>query len=143
MSTSQIATNFSHQDFSHSALQTFLQKSLPDLSPKIQSQLEAAISELCQNALEHGSGPDDDITLLLETNPDHLKIQIDDTGNGPEPKSASDLETIKQAQITSHPHFDNPSKKGRGLLIASQSVDELTFHDLENGGIRVNVLKSL
>ena len=107
-------------------------------------RLQSVVDELCNNAVEHGSSEDSDITLsFLIDHHKKFEVIIEDTGTGKSRVDAKGLESIlkeKQGQDL----VAESSVRGRGLShIIAPLADELLFEDREGGGIRIHVIKFL
>lgn len=118
-----------------------------NISSKDVSRYVLACDEMNNNAIEHGSKPGDTNTLRLHIQKSQstitLDVQVEDSWNGTTAKTASQMEECKQkkAQVGFSNHT---SIRWRGLfLIIINIVDELYFHDSQNGGLIVGFKKDL
>lgn len=105
---------------------------------------QAVVDELCNNAIEYGSMPGQEIKITFITFKDnYLEFWVDDTGTGEHSLSASELTDLVRERAK--PAFiQNLGVRGRGLpQIVMGWMDELEFLDLKPQGVRVRVRKYL
>lgn len=83
-----------------------------DLNSKWLQRMELIIDELCNNAAEHGSGPNDliKITFIIEPN-SSIYVKVEDEGNGKE----FDIEEI-------YKHIDKHQKMGSSDIVLNQTI---------------------
>lgn len=106
-------------------------------------RFQSIVDELCNNAIEHGSLPGEDIKLTLTYNPESsLVICVEDTGTGKDSKKAAEIQKIIDERRK--PGYVHSGIRGRGLsnIIVSWS-DAVLFEDLPEGGLKVTVTKNL
>jgi anti-sigma regulatory factor (Ser/Thr protein kinase) len=122
-----------------------LTKSMTGFSEQWAYRFQAVVDELCNNAIEHGSKPGDTIYISLISTPDEsLEVLVQDSGSGDEKTSAQAMKKLLEdrAQIVQGGQY--MGFRGRGLpLIVKAWTDEMSFEDVEGGGLRVKVKKYL
>jgi len=106
-------------------------------------RFQSVVDELCNNAIEHGSKPGEEIKITFINNPeDSIEIVVEDSGMGDNHMKADEIKKL----------VDERSKegtiiheiRGRGLpKIVKEWTDELNFEDNSKGGITVRVKKYL
>ncbi|MBI5412470.1 ATP-binding protein [Candidatus Peregrinibacteria bacterium] len=106
-------------------------------------RFQSVVDELCNNAIEFGSRPGENITVtFVSTKGKCLEIFVKDTGTGVARKTASEM----QKTVEERKKMD-PTKmgiRGRGLAqIVSNWTDMLEFKDNEGGGLTVHVTKNV
>ncbi len=118
-------------------------RNMTDFSQQWAFRFQSVVDELCNNAIEHGSGVGDDIKITFISNPhDSIEIIVEDTNKGKNPLNAKELQKIVAERRADGYIFTGI--RGRGLAkIVSEWTDELEFSDLENQGIAVRVKKYL
>lgn len=106
-------------------------------------RFQAVVDELCNNAIEHGSAPKQEIKITFINYPgDSIEIIVEDTGTGPKRLKAADLQKLVEER--SKPTYPFTEIRGRGLAkIVAAWTDELEFSDLPNNGIRTRIRKYL
>jgi anti-sigma regulatory factor (Ser/Thr protein kinase) len=106
-------------------------------------RFQSIVDELCNNAIEHGSEPGKDVTLIFVSNPhDSIEIYVRDTGTGKNKMAAADL--TKLIDQRRDPNYIHNGIRGRGLSkIVAEWTDELEFKDIPTGGIEVKIKKYL
>jgi anti-sigma regulatory factor (Ser/Thr protein kinase) len=107
-------------------------------------RFQSVVDELCNNAIEHGSAPGQEIKITFSSVPNKsLEISIEDTGTGPNKYSAAQMRALlTQQKDTVQTQF--LGLRGRGLAtIVSEWTDELLFEDRAEGGLRIRVKKYL
>jgi len=117
------------------------------ISPRWRTRLVLIVDELNNNAIEYWSrlGDTNTFEIYLKKANSRLDVEISvaDNGNGSNPKTASEMETIKKS-FADIDYKEHASIRGRWLfLIISHLVDSLQFHDNKNGGLRVVIQKRL
>ncbi|MCD5380932.1 ATP-binding protein [Candidatus Gracilibacteria bacterium] len=111
------------------------------------SRLTLIADELNNNSIEYGSKENDINKMIIRTliKGDKVEVclEVEDTGNGKDAKTALEMEGLRDKNKTKG--FDNhKSIRGRGLfMIISRLVDELYFRDLEKGGLVVGIKKEI
>lgn len=118
-----------------------LVKNLTGFSEQWAFRFQSVIDELCNNAIEHGSGSAGSITCLFRTVPgEFLEVVVEDNGTG-EDTTAEDMRAMVEKKRNMDV-MDMPGIRGRGLShIVLPLVDKLVFEDKDEGGIRVHVFK--
>lgn len=106
-------------------------------------RFQSIVDELCNNAIEHGSSPGQDIKLTLTYHPgDDLEITVEDTGTGKEKRTAEDIQKIVDEKRK--PGYIHSGIRGRGLSnIVLGWSDEVQFKNIPNGGIIVTARKKI
>lgn len=106
-------------------------------------RFQSVVDELCNNAIEHGSAPKQEIKVTFINYPgESVEILVEDNGTGPKKLHASDLQKLVAER--SKPGYPFTEIRGRGLAkIVAAWTDELEFTDLPNGGMRTRVKKFL
>jgi len=106
-------------------------------------RFQSVVDELCNNAIEHGSKPGEEIKITFMYNPNEcIEIDVEDTGTGEKPKKAEELNALIENQIQKN--LPMTSIRGRGLSkIVHEWTDELEFIDKPEGGLKVKVKKYL
>lgn len=118
-------------------------KNMTKFSEQWAYRFQSVVDELCNNAIEHGSAPGQDIQVTFINVPEEsIEIIIDDTGTA---KDALKADKVKELVTQrSQPNFPFTAIRGRGLAkIVAAWTDELEFIDLPTGGLRVRVKKYL
>lgn len=118
-------------------------KNVTTFSEKWAYRFQSIVDELCNNAIEHGSSPGQDIKLTLTYEPEKsLAICVEDTGTGKTKLKAADIQKIIDERRK--PGYVHAGIRGRGLsnIIVNWS-DAVTFEDLPSEGIKVTVTKNL
>ncbi len=105
-------------------------------------RFQSVVDELCNNAIEHGSSAGKDITLWFSITKNYkIEVAVEDTGTGPEPKTAEQLNKLLAEKRAMDP-TQLLTIRGRGLShIVAPLTDEIHFEDLESGGVRTRVIK--
>lgn len=106
-------------------------------------RFQSVVDELCNNAIEFGSRPGENIEVtFISIKGKQLEILVKDTGTGPSRKTAADM-----AKIVAERKATDPTKmgiRGRGLAqIVSSWTDSMEFIDNETGGLTVHVAKRI
>lgn len=106
-------------------------------------RFQSVVDELCNNAIEHGSAPKQEIKVIFINYPNEsVEIIVQDTGTGPKKLKAADLQKLVAER--SKPGYPFTEIRGRGLAkIVAAWTDELEFADLPNGGLRTRIKKFL
>lgn len=118
-------------------------RNMTEFSEQWAFRFQSVVDELCNNAIEHGSAPGDDVKITFISRPhDSIEIMVEDTNNGKNKVSAKDLKKLVDERRS--PQYVHTGIRGRGLSkIVAEWTDELEFFDTENNGIRVRVKKFL
>ena len=119
-------------------------KNMTGFSEQWAYRFQSVVDELCNNAIEHGSAPGQEIRIIFTSTPhESLEIAVEDSGTGPNKYTAQQLRDllVKQKEAVQSQFL---GLRGRGLAqIVSEWTDELIFEDRPEGGIRVRVKKYL
>lgn len=115
-------------------------KNMTSLNEKWTSRFQSIVDELSTNAMEYGSGPNQNITLTLAYRPEKsFEVIVEDTGTGKIHKKAAGLKKI----LGKNAMESIKSIRGRGLSkIVKSWTDEIHFMDRPEGGIKVHVKKN-
>lgn len=118
-------------------------RNMTEFSEQWAFRFQSVVDELCNNAIEHGSAPAEEIKISFVCTPhDSIEIMVDDKNNGKNKVSSLDLRQLVNERR--NPNYIHTGIRGRGLSkIVAEWTDELEFSDLEDGGIRVRVKKFL
>ncbi len=105
-------------------------------------RFQSVVDELTNNAIEFGSAPGDNIKVtFVSVKNKYIEVFIEDTGNGPNKKTAADM----MQYLDDHKDVDPTTIttiRGRGLSqIVSNWADTIEFADNENGGLTAHVIK--
>jgi len=114
-----------------------------DFSEQWAYRFQSVVDELCNNAIEHGSKPGEEIKITFVYTPDDsIEIMVEDTGTGQHPKKAAELKQIIENLVQKN--IPMAMIRGRGLSkIVHEWTDELEFIDKPEGGLKVKVKKYL
>lgn len=90
-----------------------------EIEDDIYGNIMVAVTESVNNAIRHGNKFDKDknVYLTLQVNPDHLKFEVEDEGNGFDTESLPDPTAIE--------NLENPG--GRGIFLMRNLCDEVKF----------------
>jgi len=118
-------------------------KNTTEFSEQWAYRFQSVVDELCNNAIEHGSKPGEDIKITFIYNPDEsIEIDVEDSGTGMNPKKAADIKLLVDQFVQQNIPMANI--RGRGLAkIVHEWTDELEFIDKPEGGLKVRVVKYL
>ena len=118
-------------------------KNMTNFTEQWAFRFQAVVDELCNNAIEHGSGPNQEIKIIFINYPNEgIEILIEDTGTGSVKIKAEELQKIVAERTKAGYPFS--SIRGRGLAkIVAAWTDELEFIDLPTGGIQARIKKLL
>lgn len=118
-------------------------KNMTQFSEQWAYRFQSIVDELCNNAIEHGSAPMRDVSVIFTYTPEEsLEIFVSDSGSGPSKMKAADIE--KYIAERRNPSYTSTDLRGRGLSrIVTEWTDELHFKDLEGGGLQVRAKKNL
>ncbi len=101
------------------------------------NEIALAISELCDNAVEHGSGSKEaQIHVEVAQLADRVRITVRDSGS-PTDHSERLVDAVHQME-------DLPAAeaiRGRGLFLVNSLVDEIDVQHLPNGGTEIAIEK--
>jgi anti-sigma regulatory factor (Ser/Thr protein kinase) len=118
-------------------------RNMTEFSEQWAFRFQSVVDELCNNAIEHGSAPGQDIKLTFINNPhESIEIYIEDSGTGKVKISGKELQAIVNERR--NPNYVHTGIRGRGLSkIVAEWTDELEFTDLATGGLQVRIKKFL
>jgi anti-sigma regulatory factor (Ser/Thr protein kinase) len=118
-------------------------RNMTEFSEQWAFRFQSVVDELCNNAIEHGSAPGEQIMITFINNPhESIEIVVEDTGTGKIKLSAKELQSLVGERR--HPGYVHVGIRGRGLSkIVAEWTDELEFTDLPTGGIKVRIKKFL
>lgn len=118
-------------------------RNMTEFSEQWAFRFQSVVDELCNNAIEHGSTPGENINITFINNQhESIEIIVRDTGTGKNKMNAYELQKIVTER--KDPAYVNKGIRGRGLSkIVAEWTDELSFKDIENGGIEVHIKKFL
>ncbi len=107
-------------------------------------RFQSVVDELVNNAIEFGSKPGTDVKItFLSKKGKSIEIFVDDTGTGPDKKTAHEMTAYVEERRNIDP-TQITSIRGRGLpQIVSHWTDVLEFKDNADGGLTVHVAKFL
>ena len=107
-------------------------------------RFQTIVDELCNNAIEHGSHPGEEIALTFYTKPTQwLEVVVEDNGTGPKTIDAQALEAMiaEQKKLKDD---EIHGLRGRGLArIVARWTDELDFKPRPGGGMLVRARKNM
>lgn len=114
-----------------------------DFSEQWAYRFQSVVDELCNNAIEHGSKPGEEIKIIFINNPaESIEFLVEDSGTGETPMTAAKIAEV--VEKSSNNDVPMTQLRGRGLAkIVKEWTDELEFIDKPEGGIIVRVKKSL
>ena len=114
-----------------------------DFSEQWAYRFQSVVDELCNNAIEHGSKPGEEIKITFINHPEEsIEIIVEDTGTGEHPMKAAEITKLVEERSKSDSQLHE--LRGRGLpKIVKEWTDELTFIDKQDGGLIVKVKKYL
>jgi anti-sigma regulatory factor (Ser/Thr protein kinase) len=114
-----------------------------DFSEQWAFRFQSVVDELCNNAIEHGSKPGEEIKLTFVSYAEEkIEIIVEDTGTGDAALKAVEMEKIINQRTA--PGFEFNDIRGRGLAkIVKEWTDEINFSDRPEGGLKIKVTKFL
>lgn len=118
-------------------------KNTTNFAEKWAFRFQSVVDELCNNAIEFGSAPGDEIKItFIHQKDEYLIIEVEDNGTGKNKVTAEQLEKLYEGR--KEPGYLFTGLRGRGLVkIVSEWSDELKFSNRPEGGIKVSVKKYL
>jgi anti-sigma regulatory factor (Ser/Thr protein kinase) len=118
-------------------------RNMTDFSEQWAFRFQSVVDELCNNAIEHGSGPNDNIYITFVAHPDQkIQIIVEDNGTNPDKKTALEVQEIMKANKQKELH--EIGIRGRGLaFIVDQWTDDLDIQDRPEGGLKITITKAL
>lgn len=116
-------------------------RNMTEFSEQWAFRFQSVVDELCNNAIEHGSAPGDNIIItFINHEGECIEIYVEDPGTGKVKIDASELTRIVKERRD--PNYVHEGIRGRGLSkIVAEWTDELEFTDTESGGIIVRIKK--
>ena len=95
------------------------------------------VTEVIQNAIEHGSRGrgDEQVDIWCSPGQGSIEIEVRDPGTGKDPQEAIDRDVTLPVPLD--------AERGRGLFLIGRLCDEFQREILETGGMRVRVSKSV
>lgn len=117
-------------------------RNLTGLNDQWAHRFQTIVDEMCNNAIEHGSKPGDEIALTFHLKPgEYLEVVVEDQGTGDHKITAAELQHLVQEKKQAK-EMDIHSLRGRGLArIVTRWTDELEFTDRKPSGIRARARK--
>lgn len=118
-------------------------RNMTEFSEQWAFRFQSVVDELCNNAIEHGSAPGEEIKITFINHPhESIEIIVQDSGTGKVRLSAAELQRIvSERRNQGYVHI---GIRGRGLSkIVAEWTDELEFSDMSTGGIQVKIRKFL
>ncbi|PCI24484.1 hypothetical protein COB57_04775 [Candidatus Peregrinibacteria bacterium] len=124
-----------------------LVKNMTGFSEQWAYRFQAVIDELCNNAIEHGSLPGDEIKItFLNVKGQTLQIAVEDLGRAETSKNAAAMRLYLKEKLEEQATnvMGSFSIRGRGLSqIIYNWSDTLEFFDTPEGGLKVQISKSI
>lgn len=107
-------------------------------------RFQSVVDELCNNAIEHGSGDGAEINVtFISKRGRSIEIKVEDTQTGPVKRTADGMRRILEDKLQEN-HLLSASIRGRGLAqIVYPWTDELRFENGKDGGLVVWAKKNL
>lgn len=117
-------------------------RNLTGLNDQWAHRFQTIVDEMCNNAIEHGSKPGDEIALTFHLKPgEYLEVVVEDQGSGEHKLTAAQLTRLVEEKRQAK-EMDIHSLRGRGLArIVTRWTDELEFTDRKPTGIRARARK--
>ncbi|MBU1018590.1 MAG: ATP-binding protein [Patescibacteria group bacterium] len=119
-------------------------KNMTGFSEQWSYRFQSVVDELCNNAIEHGSAPGEEIILTFISKADYsFEVVVEDTGTGINKYTAEQMqELLKEREAVVGDRY--MGLRGRGLpKIVAEWTDELIFEDRDGGGLKVHAKKYL
>jgi len=118
-------------------------KNMTEFSEQWAFRFQSVVDELCNNAIEHGSMPGQEIKITFINVPhESIEIIVEDTGTGKVKFSAAELQKLVNERR--NPNYVHTGIRGRGLSkIVAEWTDELEFKDIQGSGMQVRIKKFL
>ena len=107
-------------------------------------RFQSIVDELCNNAIEYGSSPGQDIKLTLTYYPveETMEIITEDTGTAPQKKTADEIKKLIEERRK--PGYIHTGIRGRGLSnIVTNWSDSVEIKDIPGAGIMIKVTKKV
>ena len=102
-------------------------------------EIELGFGEALQNAVDHGSGDRERISVRCRMTSRAMVIRIEDSGRG-----GGNLKHLRKA--FSDKAQDAPCRegeRGRGVFLIRRLMDEATMTCMDHGGVRIEMVKYL
>lgn len=121
-----------------------LVKNMTGFSNRWAYRFQSVVDELCNNAIEHGSSPGQEIRITFTSEAGKsIEVTVDDSGTGPKKMKAEQMYDLLLERKNPE-YLKNLGIRGRGLpKIVSEWTDELEFKDNTQTGLTVRVKKFL
>jgi len=118
-------------------------RNMTDFSEQWAFRFQSVVDELCNNAIEHGSRPGENIKITFINHiHESIEIIVEDTGTGKSHVTADEISQIVKER--SAPQYIHKGIRGRGLSkIVAEWTDELVFEDKDVVVIMVKSKKYL
>lgn len=118
-------------------------KNTTNFAEKWAFRLQSVVDELCNNAIEYGSGEGEDILVtFIHEKEQYIEIIVEDTGTGKHKTTAAEMNKLLEDRKNENYKFTGI--RGRGLAkIVAEWTDEIEFIDKEGGGLKIRVKKYL
>ncbi len=124
-----------------------LVKNMTGFSEKWAYRFQAIVDELCNNAIEHGSKPGNDIIVtFINIRGEILSVIVEDTGKGEHPKTAEEMRSLLKNKLEEQSKnvIGSFSIRGRGLPhIVYSWTDSIEFFDRPEGGLKIKITKNI
>lgn len=124
-----------------------LVKNMTGFSEQWAFRFQAIIDELCNNAIEHGSIPGENIFITFtNVKGEVLRLSVEDTGTADTAKTAQQMKEYLKEKLDEQAKnvMGSFSIRGRGLSqIIYSWTDTLEFYDRPDGGLKVEISKSV
>lgn len=122
-----------------------LTKNMTGFSNRWAYRFQSVVDELCNNAIEHGSAPGNEIkATFISTGGKSIEVIVEDSGTGPQKFSADQMYALVKERKNMDIAKGGLGIRGRGLpKIVAEWTDELAFANNEQGGLVVHVKKNL
>ncbi|MBT6068284.1 ATP-binding protein [Candidatus Peregrinibacteria bacterium] len=120
-------------------------KNMTGFPEKWAYRFQSIVDELCNNAIEHGSQPGQEVKVtFISRAGESIFVSVEDSGTGPTQVTTDDMNAIVRERQAAFAANSYTGIRGRGLAqIVSQWTDELKFDNVDGGGLKVSVLKRL
>ncbi|MBI5755216.1 ATP-binding protein [Candidatus Peregrinibacteria bacterium] len=118
-----------------------LTKNLTGFNDQWAYRCQAVIDELCNNAIEHGSLPGEEITIMfISVKGEYIEFIVEDKGSN-EKVTSADMNRLISERMS--PTYEQKlGVRGRGLpQIVAGWTDEVEYTDAKPKGLRVRVRK--
>lgn len=118
-------------------------RNMTEFSEQWAFRFQSVVDELCNNAIEHGSRPGENIIITFINHAhESIEITVEDSGTGKSHMKSAEISQIVKER--SDHNYVHEGLRGRGLSkIVAEWTDELKFIDKEDGGIKVQIRKFL